>query len=81
MERPMRPQPAPMPTAARPTTPVRRRGFTLLELVMVTMIIAILASIAMPRFADSIARQRVEAAIRTTSMHHLVIKLRARKFK
>lgn len=38
------------------------RGFTLAELVIVTIIIAIMASIAIPRIANSLNRHRIEAA-------------------
>ncbi|MCK4343311.1 MAG: prepilin-type N-terminal cleavage/methylation domain-containing protein, partial [Phycisphaerae bacterium] len=40
------------------------RGFTLLELVMVVAIVAILASVALPRFANTLGRHRIEAAAR-----------------
>ena len=42
----------------------RRGGFSLLELVCVVVIIAILSAIAVPRLCNSLARQRVEGAVR-----------------
>lgn len=38
------------------------RGFSLVELIMVVLIVSIVASIAIPRFASTLALQRVEAA-------------------
>lgn len=40
------------------------QGFSLIELVMVMTITAILAGIALPRYADALARYRVDAAAR-----------------
>lgn len=42
----------------------QRAAFTLLEIVVVLAIVSILAAIAIPRFANSIATQRVESAAR-----------------
>ena len=49
---------------ARNSGEQRRRGFNLAELVCVVVIIAILSAISVPRFGNSLARQRVEAAAR-----------------
>ena len=40
------------------------RGFSLIELVLVMMIIVVMASMAIPRFGGTLARNRVEAAAR-----------------
>jgi prepilin-type N-terminal cleavage/methylation domain-containing protein len=40
----------------------RRAGFALVELVIVILIIGIMAAVAVPRFAESLSRYRVEAA-------------------
>jgi len=40
------------------------RGFSMVELVLVVCIMAIVASMAVPRFANSLTRNRVEAAAR-----------------
>ena len=40
------------------------RAFSLLELVIVAMIIALMAGIAVPRFSSAMARQRLDAAAR-----------------
>jgi len=45
-----------------PNSPASGRAFTLIELVVVLLILAILAGIAAPRYADALARFRVEAA-------------------
>jgi general secretion pathway protein G len=42
----------------RPPLPARQRGFTLLELIVVMTIVALLASLAAPRYFDSIERAR-----------------------
>ncbi len=43
---------------------VKQSAFTVIELVIVTAILAIVASIAVPRYASLLATQRVEAAAR-----------------
>ena len=50
-----------MPLRAQPIRPAVQ-AFSLIELITVVVIIAMLASIAIPRFGDSIARQRADAA-------------------
>ncbi|MCK4661092.1 MAG: prepilin-type N-terminal cleavage/methylation domain-containing protein [Phycisphaerae bacterium] len=44
------------------------RAFSLLELAIVVMIISLLATIAVPRYANAIAQQRVEAAARRIAL-------------
>lgn len=56
----------------------RRRGFTMVELVIVTMIIGILSAVAAPRFADSLARYRAEAAARQLRSDLAETQLRAK---
>lgn len=42
----------------KPLTTMCRRGFTLIELLVVLAVVALLISIAMPRFGDSIDRSK-----------------------
>lgn len=39
-----------------------RRGFSLIELTLVTVIVGIVAAMAVPRYADALARYRADAA-------------------
>jgi prepilin-type N-terminal cleavage/methylation domain-containing protein len=48
-----------------PTRPPRTRGFTLIELIVVMAIMALLSSIALPRYVASVDRAR-EAALKTS---------------
>src|SRR5690606_27031377 len=63
-----------MPQAAQPL----RRGFSLLELVMVLTIIAILAAIATPRYANAMARYRADLAARRIAADLLLAQRLAR---
>ena len=51
-----------LPFQATSTTDARRRGFSLIELVMVISIIGTFAAIAMPRYGNALVRYRVDAA-------------------
>jgi len=55
-----------------------RKAFTLIELVMVIAIIAVLAAIAMPRYAASLARYRLDAAARRVVADLTMAQTRAR---
>lgn len=48
---------------------INRKGFTLIELVVVVVIIGVLAAIAIPRFEDS--RDRAHASAMQTDLNHL----------
>ncbi len=57
---------------------MKRNGFTLIELVIVTMIIGILSAVAAPRFAESLTIYRVEAAARQLRSDLAEARLRAK---
>ncbi|MEM9346543.1 MAG: GspH/FimT family protein [Planctomycetota bacterium] len=48
----------------RPISRHSGKGFTLIELVLVMIIVAVIAAIAAPRFAQANARQQIDAAAR-----------------
>jgi len=58
--------------------PRRRGGFSLLELVVVMVIVAILASIVTPRYGKAIARYRTTAAARKVAADLTFARKRAR---
>ena len=49
--------------ARPPALPMRKRGFTLLEMLVVLGMIAILSLLALPSYLDSIVRKQIEAAL------------------
>jgi type IV pilus assembly protein PilE len=49
------------------TTPSRRRGFTLIELMIALVVVAILAAVALPSFMDSIRKGRRSEAFSALS--------------
>ncbi len=57
----------------------RHKAFSYIELVMVTVILAIVAVIAVPRYANAMALQRVEAAARRVA-NDLALAQRRAKF-
>ena len=52
------------PRRLKPAARTGARAFTVVELIVVLVIVAILATIAVPRFANSLAKRRVEGAVR-----------------
>lgn len=57
-------QPPPPPRRTPSPNGRRSSGFSIVELVIAVLVLGILAAAAVPRFADALARQRVEAAAR-----------------
>lgn len=63
-----------------PGPPAKRRaavGFSLVEVVLVVTIMAVIAAIAMPRYARAAAGYRAEAAARAVAEHLKLVRARA----
>ena len=48
----------------------KNSGFTLIELIVVMAIVALLASIAAPRYFNSLQKSRETATLRSSLEHH-----------
>jgi prepilin-type N-terminal cleavage/methylation domain-containing protein len=59
--------------------PGRRRAFSVLEVIIVLAIVGILASVAIPRFADAATRYRVDAAARRVVADLTLVRERAKQ--
>ncbi len=56
----------------------RRSAFTLVELVLVVVIIAVIAGIATPRYGSAIAHQQIDAAVRRIETDLALVQQRAK---
>jgi prepilin-type N-terminal cleavage/methylation domain-containing protein len=62
----------------KPPTSVPRPGFTLIELILVVIIVAVLSAIAIPRYTNSQMKYRADAAARRVAADLQVAQTRAR---
>ncbi len=67
-----------MPQLGQPSSSPLRRGFSLLELVIVMALLAIIGGIAMPRYTASLAHHRAEAAARRIAADLAYLRQQAR---
>jgi prepilin-type N-terminal cleavage/methylation domain-containing protein len=62
----------------RPPSRAKRSAFTLLEMVIVAVVMAILVATAIPRYADSLALNRVDSSARRVALDLAAARLSAR---